>query len=50
MGDRRGTTVTRAHGRVIDELSQLPEVFKQLNVKHGAGVVDELDKTLRFQS
>ena len=48
MGERRGTTVTRAHGRVIDDLAQLPDVFKELNVKHGAGVVDELDKTLRF--
>lgn len=48
MGDLRGTTVTRAHGRVIGDPTQLPDIFKKINATHGAGIVDELDATLRF--
>jgi hypothetical protein len=46
MGDRPGTTTTRAHGRVLDDFTQLPPAFLALNRAHGAAVLDGLDRQL----
>lgn len=48
MGDIRGVTMTRAHGRVLDDMAKLPETFKRLNALHGKGVLDDLEGVLRF--
>lgn len=48
MGDVRGVTMTRAHGRVIDDLARLPDAFKRLNAAHSDGLLDELESVLRF--
>lgn len=48
MGDKKGLTMTRAHGRVIDTMQALPEAFRRLNAAHGQGLVDQLDEVLRF--
>ena len=48
MGDRRGTTVTRAHGKVIDDMSLLPKAFRDLNAGHGNGLLDDLEGVLRL--
>lgn len=46
MGDRPGTTLTRAAGRVLDDPAQLPVAFQALNRAHGREVLDGLEKTL----
>jgi hypothetical protein len=46
MGDRPGTTLTRAAGRVLDDPGALPPAFLALNRDHGRGVLDGLEKTL----
>jgi hypothetical protein len=46
MGDLPGTTTTRAHGRVIDDLARLPPVFLALNREHGRAVLDDLERQL----
>ncbi len=46
MGDRPGTTTTRAHGRVLDEFTQLPPEFAALNRAHGGAVLEGLDRQL----
>jgi len=48
MGNIKGTTMTRAYGRVIDDIRALPETFRRLNAVHGQGLVDQLDGVLRF--
>ena len=48
MGDVRGLTMTRAHGRVIDDLAQLPDAFKRLNAAHSEGLLDDLESVLRI--
>jgi hypothetical protein len=46
MGDRPGTTLTRAAGRVLDDPALLPPAFLALNREHGRGVLEGLEKTL----
>jgi hypothetical protein len=46
MGDRPGTTLTRAWGRVLDDAAQLPPAFQALNRAHGGEVLAGLEKTL----
>ncbi len=46
MGDRPGTTTTRAHGRVLDDAARLPPAFVALNREHGRAVLDGLDRQL----
>lgn len=48
MGTRPGTTVTRAHGRVVADVAQLPDAFRRLNATHGKGLIDDLDTVLAF--
>ena len=46
MGDRPGTTTTRAHGRVLDDPARLPPTFLALNHEHGRAVLDGLERQL----
>jgi len=45
-----GITTTRAHGRVIDDPTRLPEAFQRLNARHGQGITDDLQGLLRFDA
>jgi hypothetical protein len=46
MGDRPGTTTTRGHGRVLDDLARLPPAFIALNREHGRPLLEGLDRQL----
>jgi hypothetical protein len=46
MGDRPGTTTTRAHGRVLDDPARLPPAFLALNREHGRDILDGLERQL----
>jgi hypothetical protein len=46
MGDRPGTTLTRASGRVLDDPAQLPPAIQALNRAHGRAVLEGLEKAL----
>jgi len=46
MGERPGTTTTRAHGRVLDDPARLPAAFVALNREHGGDLLEGLERQL----
>jgi hypothetical protein len=46
MGEHPGLTMTRGHGRVLDDLGDLPPHFTAFNAAHAREIVDDLDTYL----